>query len=100
MVSIALTGAVPDAHGILHLTSGCLTLDDLERCITALQDELDVLRAEARRTFTTGTGHAGSAEPGLAPASIACARGRAATSRHAASMMARTVTRFCSIMLR
>ena len=26
MVSIALTDAVPDAHGILHLTSGCLTL--------------------------------------------------------------------------
>src|SRR4051794_18967809 len=47
MVSIALTGAVPDAHGILHLTSGCLTLDDLERCITALQDELDVARRSA-----------------------------------------------------
>ena len=57
-VSIALTGAVPDARGVLHLTPDCLTLDDLEGCINALQDELDVLRAEARRSFTTTTGYA------------------------------------------
>jgi hypothetical protein len=41
-----------------------MTLDELESCINALQVEhalqveLDVLRAEARRTFTTSTGHA------------------------------------------
>ena len=57
-VSIALTGAVPDTRGVLHLTPDCLTLDDLENCINALQDDLDVLCAEARRTFTTSTGHA------------------------------------------
>ena len=33
-------------------------LDELESCINGLQDELDVLRAEARRTFTTTTGYA------------------------------------------
>jgi hypothetical protein len=35
-----------------------MTLDELEGYINALQDELDVLRAEARRTFTGGTGYA------------------------------------------
>jgi len=49
---------VPDARGILHLTPDCLTLDALESCINTLQDELDVLRAEARRAFTASTGHA------------------------------------------
>ncbi len=57
-VSIALVGAQPDEWGILHLTPECLRLDDLESCINALQDELDVLRAEARRAFTAGVGHA------------------------------------------
>jgi hypothetical protein len=57
-VSIALTGAVPDARGILHMTPDCMTLDELESCINGLQDELDVLRAKARRAFTSGTGYA------------------------------------------
>jgi hypothetical protein len=57
-VSITLTGATPDVHGVLHLTPGCMTLDALESCINGLQDELDVLRAEARRVFTSHTGHA------------------------------------------
>ena len=57
-VSIILTGAAPDAHGVLQLTPDCMTLDELESCINGLQDELDVLRAEARRVFTTRTGHA------------------------------------------
>jgi len=35
-----------------------MTLDELEGCINALQDELDVIRAEARRAFASGTGHA------------------------------------------
>ena len=57
-VSITLTDAAPDAHGVLHLTPDCMTLDELESCINGLQDELDVLRAEARRVFTSSTGHA------------------------------------------
>jgi hypothetical protein len=57
-VSIALTGAVPDQRGILHVTRNCMSLDELEGCINALQDELDVLRAEARQTFAGGSGHA------------------------------------------
>ncbi len=50
-VSICLAGAVPDARGVLHLSPDCMLLDDLEGCINALQDELDLLRAEARRAF-------------------------------------------------
>ena len=57
-VSIALTGATPDARGVLHVTPDCLTLDELEGWINGLQDELDVLRAEARRVFTSSTGYA------------------------------------------
>jgi hypothetical protein len=36
----------------------CMTLDELEGAINALQDELDVLRADARRAFTVSAGHA------------------------------------------
>jgi hypothetical protein len=57
-VSIALSGAVPDHRGVLHVTRECMTLDDLEGCINGLQDELDVIRAEARRAFAISTGHA------------------------------------------
>ena len=57
-VSIVLTGAAPGAHGVLHVTPDCMTLDALESCIKGLQDELDVLRAEARGVFTSRTGHA------------------------------------------
>jgi uncharacterized small protein (DUF1192 family) len=57
-VSIALTGAVPDARSILYMSLDCMSLDELESCINSLQDELDVLRAEARRTFTSNTGYA------------------------------------------
>ena len=57
-VSITLAGAAPDAHGVLRLTPDCMTLDALESCINGLQDQLDVLRAEARRIFTSKTGHA------------------------------------------
>jgi hypothetical protein len=34
-----------------------MTLDELEGCINALQDELDVLRADARRAFTVRAGY-------------------------------------------
>lgn len=57
-VSIALAGVTPDASGVLRLTPDCMTLDDLEGWINRLQDQLDVLRAEARRTFTSSTGYA------------------------------------------
>jgi hypothetical protein len=57
-VSVILSGTTPDAHGILHVTPDCMTLDALESCINGLQDELGVLRAEARRVFTSRTGHA------------------------------------------
>ena len=57
-VSIFLSGATPDERGVLHLSRDCMRLYDLEGCINALQDELDLLRAQARRVFTTGAGHA------------------------------------------
>jgi hypothetical protein len=57
-VSIVLTGTVPDPRGSLRLTPDCMTLDELESCINGLQDELDVLKAEARRTFDSCAGHA------------------------------------------
>lgn len=57
-VSICLVGAVPDDRGVLYLTPDCMRLDDLESCINALQDELDLLRVRARQVFATVTGHA------------------------------------------
>lgn len=48
-VSVVLTGATPNARGILHLTPDCLTLDELESRLNALQDELGILRAEGPR---------------------------------------------------
>jgi hypothetical protein len=57
-VSVVLSTAAPDADGVLRLTPQCMTLDELEGAINALQDELDVLRADARRAFTMSAGHA------------------------------------------
>ena len=57
-ISIALSGAIPDQRGVLHVTPECMTLDELEGCINGLQDELDVIRAEARRVLFSSTGHA------------------------------------------
>lgn len=57
-ISLAVTGTVSDQQGILHITPQCMTLDELESYINALQDELDMVRVEARRTFTSTTGHA------------------------------------------
>ena len=57
-VSVVLSTAAPDSDGVLRLTPQCMTLDELEGAINALQDELDVLRADARRAFTVGAGHA------------------------------------------
>jgi len=44
-VSVVLATAAPDVDGVLRLTPQCMTLDDLEGAINAMQDELDVLRA-------------------------------------------------------
>jgi hypothetical protein len=57
-VSVVRSTAAPDADGVLRLTPQCMTLDELEGAINALQDELDVLRADARRAFTVSAGHA------------------------------------------
>ena len=57
-VSVCLHGAVPDDRGVVHMTPDCLRLDELEACINALQDELDLLRAQARQVFAVGVGHA------------------------------------------
>ncbi len=57
-LSCSQRGAAPDDRGLLHVSPGCITLDELEGCINALQDELDVLRADARRAFTVTAGHA------------------------------------------
>ncbi len=56
-VSVVLSTA-PDAGGVLRLSPQCMTLDELEGAINALQDELDVLRADARRAFTVSAGYA------------------------------------------
>jgi hypothetical protein len=57
-VSVVLPAAGPDSDGVLRLTPQCMTLDELEGAINALQDELDLMRADARRAFTISAGHA------------------------------------------
>ena len=56
-VSITLP-VQPDEWGLLRLTAGCTTLDELEGCINALQDELDVLWAGAGKDSRAGAGDA------------------------------------------
>ena len=58
LVSITLVGAPVDREGVVHLTPTCVTLDELEGCINALQDELDLMRAAGRQAFAGGAGHA------------------------------------------
>jgi hypothetical protein len=57
-VSIALTDTPPEQTGSVRLSPDCVTLDELEGAINRLQDELDLLRAEARRAFADQVGHA------------------------------------------
>jgi hypothetical protein len=57
-VSIALTGVVPDHHGVLRVTPNCMSLDELDGYMNALQDELDVIRGEARLIFVASVGRA------------------------------------------
>jgi hypothetical protein len=57
-VAIIVSGATMDEHGNVRLTPDCMTLDEIEGAINALQDELDLLRADARRAFDLTAGHA------------------------------------------
>ena len=57
-VRIVATGRPLDDLGAMRLSADCLTLDELEAQINALQDELDALHAEARRAFSQSAGHA------------------------------------------
>jgi hypothetical protein len=57
-VAIVLANVGPDDQGRVRLTPGCMTLDELESAINTLQDELDMLRADARRAFDPTAGHA------------------------------------------
>ena len=57
-VRIVATGAPLDDLGAMHLSPECLSLDGLEGQINGLQDELDALRAAARRAFSEAAGHA------------------------------------------
>ena len=54
-VRVVLLGAQPDEHGAIPMTPECMSPDVLEGCINALQDELDLVRADARRAFMRGT---------------------------------------------
>ncbi|WP_018260333.1 hypothetical protein [Methylobacterium sp. WSM2598] len=57
-VSVAVAGTSGPNEEVVCLTAECVTLDELEGQINGLQDELDVLRAEARRIFSEQSGHA------------------------------------------
>ncbi|GJD49074.1 hypothetical protein OPKNFCMD_1803 [Methylobacterium crusticola] len=57
-VSVAVAGPTTRPDEAVYLTAQCVTLDELEGQINGLQDELDVLRAEARRVFADQAGHA------------------------------------------
>ena len=50
-VKVVLLGVYPDEHRVIHITPDCMNLDVLEGCINAPQDELDLLRADARQAF-------------------------------------------------
>jgi hypothetical protein len=53
LASITLQKEIRDDTGRLRLTPECASLDEIEGQINALQDELDQLRAQARRVFQT-----------------------------------------------
>jgi hypothetical protein len=57
-VAIVVSGGALSEQTVLHLSQDCGTLDELESQLNVLQDELDLLRAEARRAFTGTAGHA------------------------------------------
>ena len=51
LASITLQKEIRDDSGRFRLTKECASLDEIEGQINALQDELDQLRAQARRVF-------------------------------------------------
>jgi len=53
-VKIMVQGHVTDADGRVFITPECLSFNELEGCINALQDNLDQLRQRARRAFQQG----------------------------------------------
>jgi len=57
-VSVAVAGPASRPDEVVYLTAECVTLDELEGQINGLQDELDMLRAAARRVFADQAGHA------------------------------------------
>ena len=57
-VSIVVSGAPQNEQAVIHLSPDCVTLDEFEGQINGLQDELDLLRTEARRVFMDNAGHA------------------------------------------
>src|SRR4051812_30587447 len=66
-VCIIAAGALPDDQGAIHLSAECLTLEEVERQINALQDELDALHTEARPVLSQ---QAGEEQDGAVPASV------------------------------
>jgi hypothetical protein len=57
-VAVTIPGAIPEADGTVAVTPDCITLDEVESWINTLQDELDLLRVEARQAFDVLAGHA------------------------------------------
>ena len=63
-VSIALTGAVPDHHGFLHVTPNCMSLEGSERGRLALRSRREPL-ATPVAAFRRGGGERHSIASGL-----------------------------------
>ena len=49
--TVVLVDARPDENGTVKMTPECMSLDVLEGCLNALQDELDMIRADARKAL-------------------------------------------------
>lgn len=57
--AVVLVNVRTDETGAVKMTPECMSLDVLEGCLNALQDELDMVRADARRAFSQlGAGRA------------------------------------------
>lgn len=52
--SVVFAQEVREGNGRLHVTPDCVTLDELESQINALQDDLDEMRRQARRIYGKG----------------------------------------------
>ena len=53
-VRVMIQRHTQDEAGRLFITPECVSLDELEGQINALQDDLDALRARAKRVFQQG----------------------------------------------